>query len=121
MFPAVEVALPGIDLQSTTGQFVVNGDGSNTSVGGNNSGGIIGNKTGGNGAGDFCAFAGTGGVGIYLNDVDSVVLNRMRIHNCSNFAVFGKANVDVFDMEYCRIDGTNGDSFADDEGSIGFL
>jgi hypothetical protein len=104
-------AANGIALSNTTGSFTVNGDGSNTTTGGNNSGGIIQNIIGANGA--------AAGNGIYLNNVQNVTLRRMRLSGNSNFAISG-TNVDGFIFEYSTINGVNGDSAVDDEGSVAF-
>ncbi len=111
--------LPGIDLNTTTGHFIVYGDGSNTTRGGNASGGTIANKTGANGGGDLCTFATGVGVGVLLNSADSVILRRMQLNGFSNWAIWG-STVDVFNFEYSTIDGVNGGSAADDEGCVAF-
>ena len=60
----------------------MNGDGSNSSVGGNSSGGTIGNKSGADGA--------VNGNGIYLNSTSNVVLRRMTINGINqNFGIQG--------------------------------
>src|SRR5260221_4346328 len=107
----------GIILQNTTGSFTVNGDGVNTSVGGNGTGGIIANMAGANGT--------TSGVGIYLSNVQNVTLRRMTLNGTNqNFGIRG-FRVNGFTLEYSTIGGTNGTSnnaFPDDsgEGSIYF-
>ncbi len=100
---------PGIDLSNTGGAFTVNGDGLNTSLGGNGSGGTIANKTGGSGTAT--------GVGVRLNNVANVALNRMQLNDFTNFAIYG-SSVNGFVMDYSTISGANGNSAGDDEGSI---
>ena len=104
----------GIVLNTTgaSGGLTVNGDGANTSVGGNSTGGTIQNMSGANGT--------SAGVGIYLNSTASVVLRRMTItgtnqnHGIRGFSVSG------FTLEYSTISGTNGvgdfNTFPDDSG-----
>ena len=111
--------LPGIDISNTTGQFTVVGDGSDTSQGGNATGGTISGKTGANGGGDLCTFMTDIGVGILLRNVQNIVLRRMQLNNFSNWAIWG-SNVNVFDFEYSTVSGVNGDNAGDDEGSIAF-
>jgi hypothetical protein len=55
-----------------TGSLTVIGDGTNTSVGGNGSGGTITNMTGSDGA--------IAGTGVYLNNARNVTLRRMTIN-----------------------------------------
>ncbi len=102
---------PGIDLDTTTGSFTVNGDGVNTTRGGNNSGGTIASKGGGNSTAT--------GIGVRLISATNVTLRRMLIQNCNNWAVYG-SSVNGFVMEYTRINGTNGNDAGPDEGSVFF-
>lgn len=105
----------GIILDDTgiAGGLEVNGDGSNTSVGGNSSGGTISNKTGSDGSTTL-------GIGIYLNNTQNVVLRRMTVNGTNqNFGIKG-TNVIGFIMEYCTVGGTNGDNVGLDEGSVIF-
>src|SRR3954447_5593997 len=109
----------GIFLQNFTGGgFTVNGDGTDTSVGGNSSGGTIANMNGANGS--------TGGTGIYLNNVQNVVLRRMRISGTNqNYGIRGFA-VNGFTLEYATVAGINGTAPSlpfpenDGEGSVYF-
>ncbi|PKN94770.1 MAG: hypothetical protein CVU44_02890 [Chloroflexi bacterium HGW-Chloroflexi-6] len=104
-----------LDNTGTIGGLQVLGDGSNTSFGGNGSGGTITNKSGTDGSN-------TTGVGIYLNNTSHVVLRRMNLSNFNNFAIRG-LNVNNFILEYCTINhssGKIGDNAAIDEGSIYF-
>ena len=105
-------AANGISLTNTTGSFTVDGDGSNTTLGGNSSGGTIQNSTGANGT--------NSGNGVYLNNAQNVTIRRMHITNNSNFAISG-VNISDFGLEYSTIDGTNGDAAVTyDEGSVAF-
>ena len=109
----------GIFLNSTgTGVLTVNGDGSNTSLGGNSSGGIIQNTTGSTGS--------TGGIGVYVNNARAT-LRRMNIHDHPNYGIFGGGST-VFNLEYSTVNSTatatstNGDAASadDEEGSVAF-
>jgi hypothetical protein len=105
----------GIILDNTgaTGGLTVTGDGSNTSVGGNGSGGTITSKSGADGST-------TAGSGIYLSSTANVVLRRMTINGTNqNFGIRG-VNVNGFTMEYSTVTGSHGDSAALDEGSVNF-
>ncbi|HJQ22842.1 MAG TPA: Ig-like domain-containing protein, partial [Blastocatellia bacterium] len=62
----------GISIQDTNGSFTINGDGANTAVGGNATGGTISNKSGTDGST-------TAGIGIYLNNVQNITLRRITI------------------------------------------
>jgi hypothetical protein len=107
-----------LDTTGSVGSLIVNGDGSNVSVGGNNTGGTIQNTSGANGS--------TSGIGVYLRDARAT-LRRVHIHNHSNYGVFGTGAV-VFGLEYSTVDSTTGptstigdNSAADDEeGSLAF-
>ena len=93
----------GIVLDNTgaTGGLTVTGDGTNTAVGGNGTGGTIANKSGTDL--DF-----TSGIGIYLNNTKNVVLRRMIINGANqNFGIRGTL-VDGFTLEYSTVNGTNG-------------
>jgi hypothetical protein len=90
----------GIVLQNTTGSFTVNGDGTNTSVGGNASGGTISGMVGANST--------TNGIGVYLNNAQNVTLRRMTISGTNqNYGIKG-FSVNGFTMEYSTVSGTNG-------------
>lgn len=102
----------GISLTTTTGSFTVVGDGTDTSLGGNSSGGTISNATGADSA--------TTGIGVYMNNVQSVTLRRMTINGTNqNFAVRG-FTVNGFTMEYSTISGTNGTNASLDEAAMAF-
>lgn len=106
---------PGINLDNTgsLGGLIVNGDGSNTSLGGNSSGGTISGKSGGDGSS-------TAGIGIYLNNTRNIVLRRMTINGTNqNFAIRGTSVVN-FTMEFSTVTGINGTNGAFNEGSIRF-
>jgi hypothetical protein len=101
----------GIVLQNTTGSFTVTGDGANTTLGGNSSGGTIANMIGADGA--------TSGTGVYLNNAQNVTLRRMTINGTNqNFGIRG-ANVTNF-VEYSTVAGTNGTSTPNCEGAVIF-
>jgi hypothetical protein len=103
----------GVMIQNTTGSFTVVGDGANTTVGGNGSGGTIANKTGANGST-------TTGIGVYLNNTTNVTLRRMTINGTNqNFGVRG-TSVTGGGIEYSTVNGANGDDAAVDEGSVIF-
>lgn len=95
--------LNGIILQNFTGgSFTVTGDGTDTSVGGNSSGGTIANMTGADGT--------TNGTAIYLSNVQNVVLRRMTINGTNqNYGIHGYA-VNGFTLEYSTVGGTNGNA-----------
>lgn len=95
----------GIILQNLTGSFSVEGDGANTTVGGNGSGGTIANMTGADTTTQSSPFP---GVGIYLNNVQNVTLRRMTINGTNqNYGIRGFA-VNGFTLEYSTVGGTNG-------------
>jgi peptidase C25-like protein/Big-like domain-containing protein len=115
----------GIILTNTNGPgasvgFVIVGDGANTTVGGNATGGTIANTTG---AGDGTP-ADNAGIGVRLNTVDEVTLRRMQINDHSNFGIYG-TSVANFTMEYTTVNAitgtSNGDDENQDEGSVSFL
>lgn len=101
----------GIFLSNTTGSFTVNGDGSNTTRGGNASGGTIQNMVGADGA--------TAGNGIYLNTAQNVTLRRMQLNGFQNSAVRG-LSVTNFTFQYGTINGVSGDGSAPTEGALTF-
>ena len=95
----------GIVVQNLAGSFTVNGDGANTSVGGNGSGGTISNMTGADSTAQTAPFA---GVGVYLNNVQNITLRRMTINGANqSYGIRGFA-VNGFTLEYCTVSGTNG-------------
>jgi hypothetical protein len=86
----------GISIQDTNGSFTVNGDGSNTSAGGNGTGGTISNKSGTDGVV-------TAGIGIYLNNVQNITLRRVSITGVNqNFGIRG-FSVNNFTLEYSTV------------------
>lgn len=98
----------GIILENTgsSGGLTVNGTGAA------GSGGTIANKNGANGAT-------ANGIGIYLSQTRSVRLNRMQLTGFQNFAIRG-FNVVDFELRDSVVNGNNGNSAGDDEGSIRF-
>jgi Bacterial Ig domain/FG-GAP-like repeat len=102
-----------LDTTGASGGLTVDGDGTNTTVGGNSSGGTITGKSGADGSA-------TTGSGIYLNATSSVILRRMTINGTNqNFGIRG-VNVNGFTMEYTTVSGSNGDNAGIDEGSVNF-
>ncbi|HEX6313683.1 MAG TPA: hypothetical protein VFZ73_02445, partial [Gemmatimonadaceae bacterium] len=92
----------GIVLNNTgsSGGLSVTGDGSDTTVGGNSSGGTINNATGADGL--------TSGAAIYLNNTANVVLRRMTVNGTNqNYGIRGTL-VNGFTLEYATVAGTNG-------------
>jgi VCBS repeat-containing protein len=100
---------PGIDLNTTTGFFTVNGDGSNTTRGGNGSGGTIANKGGGNST--------STGIGVLLNNATNVSLRRMQINDHVNWGLYG-TDVNGLVLQYLTINGINGNDAGADEGAV---
>jgi hypothetical protein len=103
----------GIYLKNTSGSFTVNGDGANTSVGGNGTGGNIANTVGADGA--------VAGNGVYLDNAGNVTLRRMTINGTNqNDGIRGVNGNSGFTLEYSTVNGTNGNNAALDEGSVIF-
>lgn len=98
---------------AASGSLTVTGDGSNTSVGGNASGGTISGMTGADNA--------VAGSGIYLKNAANVALRRMTINGTNqNFGIRG-FSVNNFALEYSTVGGTNGTSISGiGEGSVYF-
>ena len=102
-----------LDTTGSSGGLSVVGDGTNTSLGGNSSGGTIANKSGANGST-------TTGIGIYLNNTSNVVLRRITINGTNqNYAIRG-TTANNLNLEYSTVAGTNGNSAIDNEGSVRF-
>ncbi len=103
----------GIILQNTSGTgFTVVGDGTNTTRGGNGTGGTISNMSGANGA--------VAGSGVYLDNASGVTLRRMTINGTNqNFGIRG-ISVTTFNLEYSTVSGTNGNDTPSREGSVIF-
>ncbi len=76
------------------------------------SGGTLANMTGG-------ANGSTNGIGAYLNNTQAVSLNWMQLNDFSNFAIWGNT-VTGFTLNNSVINGSNGNSTGDNEGSITF-
>ncbi len=112
---SANLAANGIFLDDTgsTGGFTVTGNaGDCDSSTPTCTGGDIRNTAGANGN--------TAGQGVHMNNVGGgVSLTRMRIGDHANFAIFG-SNVTGFTLNTCLVDGANGNSAGDDEGSIEF-
>jgi hypothetical protein len=102
----------GIALQDTNGNFTVVGDGSNTAVGGNGSGGTISNKNGATGTAN--------GNGVFMSNVSGVTLRRMTINGSNQNHGIRGVNTSNFTMEFVTVSGTNGEDAATDEGSVNF-
>ena len=102
----------GIVLTSTSGTFTVDGDGTNTTVGGNASGGTIQNTTGADGA--------TGGNGVFMQNATGVTLRRMTISGTNpNHGIRG-ISTSNFVLEFSTVTGTNGNNAGLDEGAVNF-
>jgi Domain of unknown function (DUF4214)/Bacterial Ig domain len=106
----------GIILDSTgsSGGLTVTGDGTNTTRGGNASGGTIANKDDG-GADN----SGTVGTGIFLSNTSNVTLRRMQLNDHKNYAIRG-LSVTGFTLQYSTINGLNGDTTVGEEGNVAF-
>jgi uncharacterized repeat protein (TIGR01451 family) len=91
----------GIFLSNTSGSFTVNGDGTSNK---NGSGGTIQSLTGGDASPVETA---TVGVGVYMSNVSNVSLNRMNLHDFSNYGIIG-TNVTGFTLTFSVMNGTNG-------------
>jgi hypothetical protein len=102
----------GILLRNTSGSFTVNGDGANTSVGGNSTGGTISGMTGADGT--------TAGNGVYLDTASNVTLRRLTINGTNQNHGIRGINATNFTLEFSTVTGTNGTSVAVDEGSVNF-
>src|SRR5262249_46361971 len=106
----------GISIQDTNGSFTVNGDGANTSVGGNSSGGTISGKSGSDAST-------TSGIGVYLSNVANITLRRITINGTNqNYGIRAFA-VSNMTLEYSTVGGTNGTTASIDnygEGSVYF-
>ncbi len=102
----------GIFLRNTSGNFSVNGDGTNATVGGNNSGGTISGMTGADGA--------TSGNGVYLENAANVTLRRIRINGTNQNHGIRGVNSSNFILEFSTVNGSNGTSAGLDEGSVNF-
>jgi hypothetical protein len=99
------------NVNTATGTFSVLGDGSNTTKGGNGSGGTIQSMTGADGL--------VAGNGIYLSSAKNVSLQRMQLNGFSNSAIRG-LSVTGFTLQYSTISGQSGDSSGATEGPLAF-
>jgi hypothetical protein len=105
-----------LDTTGTTGGLTVAGDGTNTTRGGNGSGGTIANKSGADGAT-------TTGNAVYLNSAAQVTLRRMTINGTNaNHGILATNSREVA-LEFSTVNGTNGNNATGsvEEGSITFL
>src|ERR1041384_8207524 len=105
-------AADGISIQDTNGSFTVVGDGTNTTKGGNGTGGTISNKTGADNST-------TAGNGVFLSNCTNITLRRMQINDHQNSAIRG-VSVTGFTLQYTTISGVNGDASAPVEGAVAF-
>jgi hypothetical protein len=104
----------GIMIQNTTGSFTVNGDGVNTTKGGNATGGTIATKDDGG-----TDNSGTVGTAVFLNNATNITLRRMQFNDLKNYGVRG-LSVTGFTLQYCTISGLNGDTTLGEEGPVAF-
>ena len=102
----------GIVLITTSGTFTVEGDGTNTALGGNASGGTIQNTIGADGA--------TGGNAIFMQNATNVTLRRMTISGTNQNHGIRGISASNFILEFATVTGTNGNSAALDEGAVNF-
>ncbi|HEY2964560.1 MAG TPA: Ig-like domain-containing protein, partial [Pyrinomonadaceae bacterium] len=102
----------GIMLKNTSGSFTVVGDGANTSVGGNFTGGTITNSTGADGA--------TAGNAVYLENAGNVTLRRIRINGTNQNNGIRGVSSSNFTLEFSTVTGTNGTNGTGDESSVHF-
>src|SRR6185295_7922560 len=82
----------GIMLKNTSGTFTVDGDGANTAVGGNFTGGTITSATGADGA--------TSGNGVYLENAANVTLRRLTINGTNQNHGIRGVNTSNFTLEF---------------------
>src|SRR5688572_25943989 len=102
----------GIFLKNTSGSFTINGDGANTTVGGNATGGTISGMTGADGA--------TAGNGVYLENAGNVTLRRLTISGTNQNNGIRGLNLSNFTLEFSRVTGINGTSGVGDESAVQF-
>ncbi len=102
----------GILLRNTSGSFSVNGDGANTTVGGNATGGTISGMTGADGT--------TAGNGVYLESATNVTLRRLTVSGTNQNHGIRGVNSSNFILEFSTVTGTNGTSAGLDEGAVNF-
>jgi hypothetical protein len=102
-------AANGILLTNTTGSFTVTGDGANTSLGGNSSGGSILASTGS---------TGTNGVGIALVNAQNVTLQRVNVSATDLQGILVR-NSTGFKLEYSKINGATSDAIMFDKPNAG--
>jgi hypothetical protein len=103
----------GISIQDTNGSFTINGDGANTTVGGNATGGTISGKSGADGNN-------AQGNGVFLNNASGVTLRRLTINGTNQNHGIRGINSSNFTLEFSTVTGSNGNSQALDEGSVNF-
>jgi Ca2+-binding RTX toxin-like protein len=102
----------GIFLRNTSGSFSVNGDGANTTVGGNATGGTISGMVGADGT--------TAGNAVYLENAGNVTLRRVTINGTNQNNGIRGLNLSNFTLEFSRVSGTNGNNGAGDESAVQF-
>src|SRR6185312_13748507 len=105
-------AANGIMLKNTSGTFTVDGDGANTAVGGNFTGGTITNATGADGA--------TAGNAVYLENAGNVTLRRIRVNGTNQNNGIRGVSSSNFTLEFSTVTGTNGTNGTGDESSVHF-
>ena len=105
-------AANGIMLRNTSGTFTVDGDGANTAVGGNFTGGTITSAAGADGA--------TSGNGVYLENAANVTLRRIRVNGTNQNNGIRGVSFSNFTLEFSTVTGTNGTSGAQDESAVHF-
>jgi Bacterial Ig domain len=110
---------------ANAGIVMINSGGGSLTVTGSgtaNSGGTIGNKTGGDVTVGSPAVpnGNSNGVGVFLNGTGSVSLTSVHLHDFSNFAILG-SNVNGFTLASSVVDGVSGNNDAVDEDAISFF
>jgi Ca2+-binding RTX toxin-like protein len=94
----------GIFVKNTTGSFSVNGDGTNTSLGGNATAGTISGMTGADNT--------TAGIGVYAENVQNLTLRRLTVNGTNQgYGIRGLA-VNNLTLEFSTVNGTNGTNVA---------
>lgn len=110
----------GIILKNTSGSFSIIGDNADTSLGGNGSGGTISNMSGADGSTSDDGASNGIGIGVYLNNAANVSLRRMTVATTANFGLEAE-NTNGLTLQYCKLNGTQGDNALQAEGAARFL